>query len=149
MEIRAPQTEAEWAEYFQLRYDILRKPWGEPDGTERDKFEDDAIHAAAYVNGKLVGVGRLHAFDLGVGQIRYMAVREDHAGRGVGREVLRFLEDQGSAAGIREIVLNARENAVGFYERVGYENIGEGPLLWGVIPHRRMRKLISKEASHA
>lgn len=148
MEIRPPANDAEFAAYFALRYEVLRQPWGEPDGTEKDKFEDVAIHAAAFERGEVIGVGRLHFVNDAQGQIRYMAVRPGCSGRGVGAGILRFLEAAGVHHGLREITLNARENAVGFYQRLGYESMGEGPLLWGVIRHQRMRKLIEMEAAH-
>ncbi len=146
--IGAPQTEEEFAAYYALRYEVLRKPWGAPDGTEKDKFEDDAIHAAAYVYSQLAGVGRLHQINEREGKIRYMAVRDGYTGRGVGREILHYLEDLGYAYGVRVITLNARENAVSFYERHGYEILGEGPLLWGEIRHLRMRKTWETEAAN-
>lgn len=148
MDIRTPANDAEFAAYFALRYEVLRQPWGEPDGTEKDKFEDAAVHAAAFEDRQLIGVGRLHFIDESQGQIRYMAVRQGFAGRGVGAAILRFLEAAGGKRGLREIILNARENAVGFYQRLGYEILGEGPLLWGVIRHQRMRKLLKKEVAH-
>jgi len=147
--IGPPQSDEEFAAYFALRYEILRKPWGEPDGTERDKFDDDAVHAAATVDEKLAGIGRLHFIDERQGQIRYMAVKPEFQGQGVGREILRHLESIGYGYGLQEIILNARQNAVEFYQRLGYEILGEGPLLWGEIPHKRMRKLRRKEGADA
>ena len=41
--------------------------------------------------------------------------------RGIGREVLRKLEEQASALGLKVLRLNASLNAAPFYEKAGYE----------------------------
>ena len=40
------------------------------------------------------------------------------------------------------MVLNARLEAVGFYERLGYEVVGPGPTLYGQVEHKRMQKTL-------
>ena len=47
MEYRSPQTEEEFEDYFRLRWEVLRKPWGHERGTERGEDEDDAFHLVA------------------------------------------------------------------------------------------------------
>ena len=39
-----PQTPEEFKQYYSLRYEILRKPWGQPKGSERDEGEEASIH---------------------------------------------------------------------------------------------------------
>ncbi|MCB9185914.1 MAG: GNAT family N-acetyltransferase [Flavobacteriales bacterium] len=46
--------------YFDVRYDILRKPLGSPKGSERLGGDDESIHCWAEVNGKIAAVGRAH-----------------------------------------------------------------------------------------
>ena len=52
--------------------------------------------------------------------------------------------------GYREMVLHARETAVGFYQKMGYEVEG-GPFIEATIPHFSMRKnlLNNTEQMHA
>ena len=101
--------------YYELRWRVLRKPWGQPFGSERDELDDAATHVAGYDEAKrLVCVGRLHAVETGVGQVRYMAVEEPLRGRGLGQAVLDELERLAKRQGMSVIVLDARESAVGF-----------------------------------
>jgi ribosomal protein S18 acetylase RimI-like enzyme len=44
------------------------------------------------------------------------------------------------------IVLDAREAAVGFYRRNGYEAVGEGHVLFGEVRHSKMRKRLDGSA---
>jgi len=69
----------------------------------------------------VAGVGRLH---LDEGEVIAVYVHPDHARRGVGSTLLAHLEGHARAAGRSELTLVASLNAVGFYERTGYERVG-------------------------
>jgi predicted GNAT family N-acyltransferase len=53
------------------------------------------------------------------------------------------LEAEARGRGARKIVLNARDNIVEFYQKRGYDVIGDAETLFGVIRHVRMVKLLS------
>jgi ribosomal protein S18 acetylase RimI-like enzyme len=147
VEIRSPETDTEFEAYYDLRWRVLRQPWGQSPGSERDELDDDATHVAGYDEVKgLVCVGRLHAVETGVGQVRYMAVEEPLRGRGLGQAVLNELERLGKRQGMSVIVLDAREAAVGFYRRNGYEAVDEGHVLFGEVRHSKMRKRLDGSA---
>ena len=40
----APISGADWIKYFDLRWRVLRAPWDQPRGSERDDREDTSIH---------------------------------------------------------------------------------------------------------
>jgi len=68
-----------------------------------------------------------------------VAVRRSVRRSGIGRALMRALEDEAHARGHRELVLNAQVAVIAFYERLGYRV--EGPeFLEAGIPHRAMRK---------
>jgi len=139
--IKSPQTDIEFQQYYELRWRILRAPWQQPRGSERDEYETMAIHAIATDNSKnVIGVARLHQTDNTSAQIRYMAVDDDLQKSGVGKALLHYLEEQARALGVRQINLNARENCVGFYIKQGYHITGPGPVLFGEIKHQTMQK---------
>lgn len=140
MAVRTPAGAAEWDEYFRLRWEWLREPWGQPRGSERDEHEEQAHHLLAERDGEIVGIGRIHPLGGGEWQIRYMAVREDSRGRGVGREILTGLLVFARELGAERVVLNARDEAAGFYAKAGFRVIGEGPLMFGEIRHWRMER---------
>jgi N-acetylglutamate synthase-like GNAT family acetyltransferase len=141
--IKSPQTDIELQKYYDLRWRILRAPWQQLRGSERDEYETMAIHAIATDNtNNIVGVARLHQTDNSSAQIRYMAVECSSQKRGIGKALLHFLEEQAEVLGIRRINLNARENCVGFYIKQGYHITGPGPVLYGEIKHQKMQKLL-------
>ena len=122
MVIRTPATESEREAYYAFRWKILREPWNQPPGSEKDELEGEAFHLAAWDDeGKIMGVGRLHRVAGNRGQVRYMAVDRRIASHGVGRAILQELEAKAIESGILEITLNAREDAVQFYRHNGYQ----------------------------
>ena len=139
-EIRTPKTKVEFEQYYDLRWQILRKPWNRPRGTEKDEFEDRSIHLAAFLNGEVIGCGRGHFVTPYKAQIRWMAVEEEYQGQGLGTRLLKALEAKLFSAGAEEIVLKARENAVNLYTKQGYIIFKEGEMMFGEIKHFWMRK---------
>ena len=145
--VNSPQTEIELQQYYDLRWRILRAPWQQPRGSERDEYESTAIHAmAADSQGNVIGVARLHQTDKTTAQIRYMAVKARLQKRGVGKALLHYLEEHAIALGVRLIKLNARENCVEFYIQQGYHITGPGHVLYGEIKHQKMQKQLSQSA---
>ena len=138
-----PKSEADWKSYFDLRWRVLRAPWNQPCGSERDDQENESIHSMVCDRDhRALAVGRLHFRSPTEAQVRYMAVDEAFAGRGLGGKVLEDLERRAAAAGARRIMLNARKNAVPFYLKHGYAVTGPADTLYGVIEHFRMAKEI-------
>ena len=143
MIITQPQTSEEYEKYYDLRWRILRAPWNQPKGSEKDDKEEKAIHVMICENeGISVGVGRAHFNTDNEAQIRYMAVEENQRGKGIGALVLGELEKRAKEKGARFVMLNARDTAIKFYEKHGYKIIKEAHTLFGSIPHSEMRKVL-------
>ena len=140
---RSPASPAEWDAYFDLRWRLLRHPWGQPRGSERDSLEDSAIHLLATDDtGRALACGRLHLNSPTEAQVRYMAVDDSVQGQGYGSAILAGLEAEAKRFGALRIVLNARDNAIKFYEKHGYTVIQEAETLFGVVRHVKMGKPI-------
>ncbi len=135
-----PQTSEEFDDYYELRWIVLRKPWKQPKGSEKDEFENNSTHIMACIGKEIVGVGRIHLKSKEKMQIRYMAVKEKYRSKGIGTLVLKELEKRAKNKQIKYIVLNARENALQFYIRNGYSIVGKGDTLFDNINHWIMQK---------
>jgi thioesterase domain-containing protein len=145
----SPKTVDELTRYYQLRWQILRKPWGQKQGSEQDKLEQQAIHKMVInEQGEVLAVGRLEKIDKCQGKIRFMAVCEKNQGQGLGQQIIAALEQQASQLGMQEITLNARENAIGFYQKLGYKKIQFSHTLFDDIKHYTMVKKLSMHPLH-
>ena len=142
MKIIEPTTSEEFKKYYNLRYEILRQPWGQPRGSERDEGEETSIHRMIIDknSGDALAVGRLQFNSIHEAQIRYMAVADDLQGKGLGSQIISALEDVARGRGIQRIILSSRENALQFYKNNGYEIVKKTHLLFGEIQHWLMQK---------
>jgi N-acetylglutamate synthase-like GNAT family acetyltransferase len=144
MKIIKPSTTSDFEKYYRLRWEVLRKPWNQPLGSEKDSMEEQSIHALMLdENEEAVAVCRLQFNSSKVGQIRFMAVEESSQGKGLGKEILNYLENKAKEQGIKFIVLDARENAINFYLSMGYELKEKAHLLYGEIQHYKMEKSLN------
>ncbi len=138
-----PTSEEELEKYYTLRFEILRKPWNQPKSSTKDEWENISIHVLMLdEKNEAVATGRLQLNNGEEGQIRSMAVRADLQGKGLGSEIIHYIEQKAKEKKLKHILLDARINAVKFYEKHGYRVIGDSYLLFGVIPHFQMKKEI-------
>lgn len=139
---RSPETPPDWERYYDFRWRVLREPWNQPRGSERDALDSASFHAALWDGDLPVAGGRLHFNSPAEAQVRYMAVDPNWQGKGLGARILSILEARATKNGAQRVVLNAREQAAPFYLRRGYRQIGSAGLLFGSIPHFRMEKTL-------
>lgn len=138
-----PVSESDFDLYYQLRYEVLRKPWNQPIGSEKDNQEDTSIHAFIKSENGVLAVCRLQMNDSNTAQFRYMGVRDDMQGKGLGKIIIQFLEQKAIVEGAKKIILHARENAVPFYQSCGYSIVEKSYLMWDEIQHYLMEKSLS------
>lgn len=143
--IRQAATDDDFRQYFHLRWRLLRAPWDQPEGSEKDDLEAKCFHVIAITDdGDVIGVGRLQSNTPEQAQIRYMAVDERYERRGVGSDIILALERHAIESKHQVVILDARESAVGFYEKSGYSVTAESYLLFDDIQHFSMMKAIEQ-----
>jgi len=141
-----PKSDADFEKYFDLRWRILRKPWGEPQGTEQDAEEESSYHIMSVNDSqtahRLTGVARLQFIEPTIVQLRYMAVEDTLQGKGIGKAIVKHMEAYAREKNATQLFLHARENAVGFYAHLDYEIMGPSYLLFDCIQHYKMQKTL-------
>lgn len=93
-----------------------------------------------------VSTCRLHYIDKETGQIERVATLEEYRGKHYGREAILEAEKWMREKGVKEIIINSREDALGFYEKLGYvpdftKKSGEGAFRCVITS----KKLVPKE----
>lgn len=133
----------EYDEAVRLRYDILRRPLGLFFNPDDLAAEFDHIHIGCYdQHHVLAGCMILTPLNELEIKMRQVAVVENLQKSGVGRIMVDFAEKLASRKGFEHMVLNARETAVPFYDKLAYERVGERFEEVG-IPHFKMKKRLS------
>lgn len=123
-----------------LRDEVLRKPLGlalSPQDTSND-FED-LIFVATDSEQQIVACVMAKPLADASFKLRQMAVKQAYQGKGLGKKLMMFAEDILHETGAKKIILNAREEAVPFYQKLGYQGTG-AVFLEVTIPHIKMEK---------
>lgn len=132
-------------EYWQtveLRYQILRVPLGIDFTYGELRDENDSAHLAIQnIDNQIVACLIMKPINQAEIKMRQVAVAENLQGQGVGSQLVRFSEEYAKKQGFELISLHARETAVPFYLKAGYEVIGER-FEEVNIPHFKMIKYL-------
>lgn len=129
----------EYQQMVKLRDIILRKPLGlgfTPEDLEKEK---DNMLIGAFDDERMLGCCMLVEEQPDIVRLRQMAVLNDLQGKGIGRALMNFAENLARDRGYKIIRMHARDNAVGFYEKVGYKVKGD-KFIEITIPHYVMEK---------
>lgn len=137
----------EYWETVALRTEILRKPLGLTYTAEQLQAENNDYHLACYIESQLVGCLILTPASSSEVKMRQVAVSAKHQGLGIGKALVCYSEQFAQDHGFREMTMHARETAVSFYEKLGYEKVGE-PFIEVTIPHFEMRKVLFLPATY-
>ena len=124
-----------------LRHNILRKPLGLEFTEAQLASESTSFHLTAWEGDVLVGTLLLTPLDDGSIQMRQVAVDDRKQGLGIGRLMVAESEDEALGHGFTRIMLHARDTAVGFYEKLKYERVGDEFIEVGVR-HQEMEKYL-------
>ncbi len=156
LQVISPRSDTDWEAYVACRVRNLYEPYGLPAScalSELDTPRDrpDVLHRMVLDGTSVIGVARLDrdpvevppACALPVAQLRYFAIDTDRRGTGVGRVLLSAMEREATELGRPMIWMDARAEAVPFYARCGYIDIGPGPTKWDTIPHRKMMRALT------
>ena len=137
LEIKQITNLTELNEAFAIRKQVFCVEQNVSEEIEMDEFDDIATHILAYINDKPVGTARWRFTEEGAKMERF-AVLKEYRGKGVGEALVKYTLDK-----LRDndfIYLNAQESVIKFYEKFGFEVIGNR-FYEADIPHRKMEYL--------
>jgi len=126
LEIRS----GDWAELGpdaqRLRTAVFIEEQGIAREDEWDAADADCLHVVAYNRlGQPVATARLLPAQAGVAKLGRMAVHRVLRGTGVGRSLVSALTQAARERGDRCLHLSAQRSAQGFYQRLGFETVGQ------------------------
>jgi predicted GNAT family N-acyltransferase len=137
--VKRVESEAEMEAAIGVRFRVFVSEQAVPPEEELDEADATATHAIALSGVETIGTGRLLHQDDTTAVIGRMAVDLEYRRRGVGGQILLYLEEEARSQGYRSSVLHAQEYVKSFYASHGYVEHGEVFMEVG-IPHVEMRK---------
>lgn len=133
---------AQYRTCLELRDQVLRQPLGLSIWDDPLQEETNDIHICATLDTKMIGVLLLRKLDKNKLQMKQVAVSEAARGKNVGKKLVNLAEKIAITEGYTTIMLHARENAIPFYEKMGYTTTGE-PFTEIGISHIQMIKSLT------
>ncbi|WP_417394691.1 GNAT family N-acetyltransferase [Gimesia chilikensis] len=128
----------------ELRNRLLRLPLGLDLKSEDLSPESEYLHFGIEQDGQLIACVLAVPLGSGRAKLRQMAVSGECQGQGIGRRLIESVEDCLVQQGFQVVELDARREAVGFYEKLGYVSEGD-EFISVTIPHQRMTKVIAAD----
>ncbi len=108
----------------EIRRDNLFHGIENPNQYLQDTWEKKSIHVVVELDKKVLGVGRLTYDDDRNGIVSQMVVVPEFRKKNVGTMILEHLVKLCVFNSSEKIYMSARESAIGFYERLGFNTIG-------------------------
>lgn len=134
-----PWGGSDYREYCRLRQKYLRAPLGLDLYDEDLDAERTQLLFGLYDGTALTGGAIVVPHADRSAQLRQMLVVPDARGHGLGRLLVEHIEAALRERTVRVLYMNARLEAVGFYERCGYDPVGD-EFIHVSVPHVRMEK---------
>jgi N-acetylglutamate synthase-like GNAT family acetyltransferase len=144
IQIRTPKTKDEFKAYYALRFRVLREPWGQPKGTEKDDYEPISQHLMAVddQSGAVVGVIKWLERAPGVAWLSHVAVAPEYQRRGIGKLLMKTVEETARAQGFQAIGANSRLTSTEYFEKQGYTLAGLPTHYFGTVQVVWMEKTL-------
>jgi predicted GNAT family N-acyltransferase len=137
--IREVDYESDRAVLMKIRFRVFVEEQHVPLSLETDDRDPFCIHLLVFEDHEAVATGRI---DLDQdGKIGRVAVLASKRRQGIGAAVMARLHEIGKRNGLKKVWCHAQVTAVPFYERLGYQIIGETFYEAG-IEHVRMERQI-------
>ncbi|WP_340617546.1 GNAT family N-acetyltransferase [Xenorhabdus entomophaga] len=110
---------------FSIRKQVFTDEQGFDAEIDIDEYDDIALHVVIFDDEKPIGVLRAIPQDNDMLKVGRVAVLKDYRGQGIGRDVMKFIEDYGRKNKVTTIGLSSQCHAQPFYESLGYQAQGE------------------------
>jgi N-acetylglutamate synthase-like GNAT family acetyltransferase len=129
----------QYEQMIKLRSLILRQPLGLSFSPEELEEEKNDVLIGAFDDDEMLGCCVLTPLDHQTMRLRQMAVQNNLQGKGIGASIMSFAENLARDKGFKKMLMHARDTAIGFYEKFGYQVKGQ-EFSEVNLPHHIMEK---------
>lgn len=123
---------------YYIRDIVFTQEQGFPAEIDIDEYDKVAWHCILYKDGSSVGTARLIPQE-NVGKIGRVAILKQYRGLGLGAEIMKAIIKEAEHLDYKSLNLSSQVYAVPFYEKLGFEVLGDVYLEDGE-PHINMVK---------
>ena len=124
---------------LEVRRKVFVHEQGVSEDIELDGRDGEALHMVVKDGERVIGTARVLFLANSQAKIERMAVLTPFRGRGIGREIISFLNEELRNRQIKQVFLHAQCSVIGFYKSCGFEEIGS-PFWEAGIKHIKMQR---------
>jgi len=124
---------------LEVRRQVFVDEQGVSEDIELDGRDGEALHMVVTDERSVIGTARVLFLAGSQAKIERMAILKPFRGRGIGREIISFLNEELRNRQIKQVFLHAQCSVSAFYKSCGFEEIGS-PFWEAGIKHIKMQR---------
>lgn len=140
--VRKADWQKDMASIMRIREAVFINEQNIPPEQEWDELDSQAIHFLSIDGNYAMGTARLTKETEDCGRIGRVAVLKDWRGLHIGEAIIQAVIQEAKLQGFKTLTLSAQKYAIKFYQRFGFEVVGDEFLEVG-IPHVDMNYQIA------
>ena len=104
-----------------------------------DDYDRKALHMVVQDGERVIGTTRVLFLDANQAKVERMALLEPFRRKGIGKNIISFLDEELRKRQVRRVVLHAQYGVAAFYKSCGFDEFGL-PFWEAGIKHVKMQK---------
>jgi predicted GNAT family N-acyltransferase len=133
--------DVELQEAFEVRRQVFVREQGISEDLVFDGHDREALHVVVKDVESTIGSARVRFLGDNQAKLERMAVSKHYRRKGIGREMLLFLDTVWKDKQVQQVIIHAQLEIVPFYKLCGFDELGS-PFQEAGIKHIKMRKQI-------
>jgi predicted GNAT family N-acyltransferase len=131
--------DVELQEAFEVRRQVFVREQGISEDLVFDGHDREALHMVVKDGGRVIGSARVQFLADNQAKLERMAVLKRYRHKGIGREMLLFLDAVWKDKRVQQVIIHAQFEVIPFYKLYGFDELGL-PFQEAGIKHLKMRK---------
>jgi len=133
--------DAELQEAFEVRRQVFVREQSISEDLVFDGRDEEALHMVVKDGEKVIGSARVQFLAGNQAKLERMAVLKRYRRKGIGKEMLLFLDAVWKDKRVQQVIIHAQLEVVPFYKLCGFEELGL-PFREAGIKHIKMSKQV-------
>ena len=131
--------DVELQEAFEVRRQVFVREQGISEDLTFDEHDREALHVVVKDGERVIGSARVQFLADNQAKLERMAVLKRYRRKGIGREMLLFLDTIWKDKQVQQVIIHAQFEVIPFYKLCGFDELGL-PFLEAGIKHIKMCK---------
>jgi len=133
--------DVELQEAFEVRRQVFVREQGISEDLVFDGHDREALHMVVKDGERVIGSARVQFLTDNQAKLERMAILERYRRKGIGKEMLLFLDTAWKDKQVQQVIIHAQLEVVPFYKLCGFDQFGS-PFREAGIKHIKMRKQV-------